>query len=70
MAIEKELITVLTERELLRVCQEAEMIMSVINDENRSLLSKLNQVQSSLKNLHSLNLAISEWKGQMKLLND
>lgn len=70
MAIKKELITELTERELLRVCQEAEMIMSVINDETRSLVSKLNQVQSSLKNLHSLNLAISEWKGQMKLLND
>lgn len=70
MAIKKELITELTERELLRVCQEAEMIMSVINDENRSLVSKLNQVQSALKNLHSLNLAISEWKGQMKLLND
>lgn len=70
MAIKKELITELTERELLRVFQEAEMIMSVIKDENRSLVSKLNQVQSSLKNLHSLNLAISEWKGQMKLLND
>lgn len=70
MAIKKELITELTERELIRVFQEAEMIMSVIKDENRSLVSKLNQVQSSLKNLHSLNLAISEWKGQMKLLND
>lgn len=62
-------ITELTERDLLRVYQEAEMIMSIIKDEKRSLVSKLNQVQSSLNNLHSLNLAISEWKGQIKLLD-
>lgn len=65
----KSQITELTERDLLRVYQEAEMIMSIIKDEERPLISKLNQVQSSLNNLHSLNLAISEWKGQIKLLD-
>ena len=62
-------ITELTEMDLLRVYQEAEMMMSIIKDEKRSLISKLNQVQSSLINLHRLNLAISEWKGQIKLLD-
>ncbi|MGK4223121.1 hypothetical protein [Parabacteroides distasonis] len=64
----KSQITELTERDLLRIYQEAEMIMSVIKDEERPLMSKLNQVQSSLNNLHSLNLAISEWKGKITLL--
>ena len=64
-----DLVNELTERELQRICDDAEALMSIIQDRDRSLISRLNQVQMLLQSLQNRNITISELKGQITLLN-
>lgn len=66
----KDQITELTEKELSRVYDDAEVMMSIIKDSNRPLISRLNQVQAYLQTLQARNITISELKGQITLLGD
>lgn len=64
-----DLVSELTERELKRICDDAEALMSIIQDRDRSLISRLNQVQMLLQSLQNRNITISELKGQITLQN-
>lgn len=60
----------LAERELMRVRDDADAIMSIIDDRNRSLTSRINQVQMFLQGLQARNITISEIKGQIMFLDN
>lgn len=55
----------LVERELLRISNDAEDLLSIIQDDDRSLLSRMNQVQMYLQCMHNHYITISELKGQV-----
>lgn len=55
----------LVERELLRISNDAEDLLSIIQDNDRSLLSRMNQVQMYLQCLQNRYITISELKGQL-----
>lgn len=55
----------LVERELLRISNDAEDLLSIIQDNDRSLVSRMNQVQMFLQSLQNRYITISELKGQV-----
>lgn len=60
----------LVERELLRISNDAEDLLSIIQDNDRSLVSRMNQVQMYLQCLQNHYITISELKGQLIQLKE
>lgn len=60
----------LAERELLRISNDAEDLLSIIQDNDRSLISRMNQAQTFLRSLHNRYITIAELEGQIIQLKE